>query len=518
MRYAVNSSEMKSYDRNTSEFFGLSSDVLMERAALKVCDHIKEWADEHNSQRKLRALIVSGTGNNGGDGVAISRLLKQSGFLVNLCIVGDFTNLSDMALKQLRIAEKYGIIGDTFSNIRDNKNTSEWDIIVDAIFGIGLSRAATGDFKEAIDYINECKKERADDLYVVSVDMPSGVSADNGQVLGCAVKADATITFNQTKIGQILYPGCEYAGKLFVEDVGITDESFRGKTPGAFFYDEDATNLLPERKKDGNKGTNGKVLIIAGSKEVSGACVLCASACLKAGAGMVRIFTAKENAEAVKTLLPEAMLDTYEDYQVATESLDKAFEWSTCLVIGPGIGTGPRGAELVEHVLTRYDKDVLMDADALNILSMDEKLKNLASNYSRNGRRLILTPHLAEFARLIGRNVGDCKSNLLEYPLVLAKTMHCTIICKDARSIVADSNEKKIYINVSGNDGMATAGSGDVLSGIIGAFFSFGKSGFETATLGAYVHGAAGDVAMARRGRYSMIASDIIDSLKDILV
>lgn len=517
MKYAVTSQEMKIYDRNTSEVFGISGEVLMERASLKVVERIEEWKSQRKCERRYRALVFAGVGNNGGDGAVIARLLKQKGYIVTLVVVGDPTKTSDLLLKQLKICEKYGIAPATFSNVTSNLYSMEWDIIVDALFGIGLSRNITGSFQKAIEYINSCKEEKKSDLLIAAVDIPSGINADNGQIMGSAVKADITVTFNQVKLGEILYPGCEYVGCLYVEDVGITDESFLGKEPAAFYFDEEIKRLLPERKKDSNKGTNGKVLIIAGSKNVSGACVLAASACLRSGAGMVKVLTATENAEIVKSLLPEALIDVYEDFEPVADKLIKDMEWADAVVIGPGIGIDMKGDELLGIVLGSCKKHLVMDADALNLVSMNREYRKLLAEYAVAGRKLILTPHLAEFARLYGKSVTDCKANILTYPKELAKELRCTVVCKDARTVVSDSNEKKIYINVSGNDGMATAGSGDVLSGIIGALVCLENSSFEAACLGTYIHGACGDNAAAKHGKYAMVASDIAAELEDIL-
>jgi len=517
MKCAVTSDEMRRYDRNTSERFGVKPEILMERASICVADEVEKYIASRGKDRKYTALVFAGVGNNGGDGVCVARLLKQRGIRVKLVVVGDIVKCSNLCLQQLKIAENYGINTDTFSNIRDNKNPAEWDIIIDAIFGIGISRNITGICGEAVEYINYCKKVRKDDLFVVAIDIPSGISADDGRICSLCVKADETVTFNYVKLGHILYPGCECVGKLVVRDAGITTESFCGNAPEYFYYDERPSALLPERKKYSNKGTNGKILIIAGSKDISGACALSAAACLKMGAGMVKVFTAYENAEVMKTVLPEALIETYEEYDPVAEKLEEAMKWSTAAVIGPGIGMKGKGAELIKIVLSRYDKNLVIDADGLNLISDDEKLRYLAGNYGKNGRKLILTPHLAEFARLVGKDIKDCKRNILTYPKELAKELHCTVVCKDARTVVSDSNEKKIYINMSGNDGMATAGSGDVLSGIFGALMGTELSSFECACIGTYLHGAAGDKAAERHGKLSMVASDIIEGLEDVL-
>ncbi len=517
MKYAVSSSEMKIYDRNTSEHFGLPTMVLMERASVAVADRIGEWISERSANRRYKALIVAGCGNNGGDGVCVARLLKQRGVDVSLCIVGDPVKMSELLISQLKIAANYGILPEKFSEIKNGKSGRDYDIYVDALFGIGLSRPLVGDSLDAVRFINRCKEEMAEDIFVVSVDISSGVSADTGEVFGEAVRSDATVTFNFKKLGHILYPGCSYSGEILVSDVGITWESFLQREPMAVYFDGKPTDLLPKRIASANKGTNGKVLIVAGSRNISGACILAASACIKSGAGMVRVFTAIENAEAVRALLPEAILDVYEDFEPIRDKLKEAMRWSTQAVIGPGIGCEGKGIELVSVMLKEYDKNLVMDADALNIIAEDEELFNMTSNYCTNGKKLILTPHMGEFARLFKSNIRDCKKNILLYPKDLAKKLHATIICKDARSIVADSNEKKIYINVSGNDGMASAGSGDVLSGITGAFINMSMDSFHIAIAAAYIHGRAGDIAASRKGRYSMVASDIYEALPEIL-
>lgn len=517
MKYAVTGSEMKTCDRNTSEYFGVSSEVLMERASLKVVDHILSWIHNRNCSRKYKALILCGVGNNGGDGACIGRLLKQAGVHVNVCVVGDYTKCSDLLLKQIDILKKYGVATDTFSHIRDTKSPEQFDIIVDAMFGIGLSRPVTGDYAEAISYCNHCKEERQSDLLVISVDIPSGINADNGKVMQSAIRADETVTFNFAKLGQLFYPGCEYSGRLYIDDVGITVDSFLGKEPSCFYFDEPVKELVPQRRMDSNKGTNGKVLVIAGSKDISGACILASNACFKAGAGMVRVFTALENAEIIKTSLPEAMVDTYSEEKDITNKLQLLMDWATSVVLGPGIGTERIAHFLVKKVLDTCEKDLILDADALNIIAEDNELMKKAGEYARNGKRLIMTPHMGEFSRLFKKEIAECKGNMLTYPKELADRLHCTIVCKDARTVVADSVGKKIYINMSGNDGMATAGSGDVLSGIVGAMLSHHLPLFETACISVYLHGLSGDNAASEKGKSYMTATDIIEHIGGLL-
>lgn len=523
MRFIVGTDEMKRIDRNTIEYYGVPSAVLMERAALGVCEQIDKWSDLQNAGRQMSVLVLSGCGNNGGDGIAIARILKLKGYKVTTSLIGDYTKCTDQLIMEMKIAENYGIYADTFSNIRDNKTPSEFDIIVDALFGIGCNRPVAGMYAEAVKYINECKKARGNSLYVISVDMPSGVNSDDGHVFNIAVNADETVTFNFEKIGHIMYPGCEYSGTVTVKDVGITKESFLDKGPRYFAFKSDIKSLLPERRADGNKGSFGKVLVIAGSENVSGACTLCAEAAYRAGAGMVKVFTAETNRTAVQTFLPEALIDTYEDDEsveglnLLSQKLQNAMDWATEIIIGPGIGTGIKAITMVREVLEKFDRDIIMDADALNIIASDEGIDALVSGYSDDYKKVIMTPHLAEFSRLYGSEVKVCKENILEYPKKLADKYNCVIVCKDARTIVAGSDSDLIYINTSGNSGMATAGSGDVLAGIIGAMNENGLEAFEAACIGVYMHGICGDYASNHKSEYSMIAGDIVRAIPEIL-
>mgnify|MGYP003588011924 CR=1 FL=1 len=523
MQYVVTSAEMRRCDQNTSEHFGMDSKVLMERAALAVAARIGEWKTCQETTRALRALVAFGHGNNGGDGVAVGRILAQHGYQVTFMAVGEGGVYSELTRQQMDIVRAYGYEIDTFSNIRENKSQMDWDIIVDAMFGIGCNRPLEYEYEQAVKLIDNIKKIRRNELLVCAVDMPSGISADDGKVCGVAVHADVTVTFNFAKVGQVMYPGCDYTGKLYVEDAGITQAGFLGEIPGAFLYDETAAELLPGRAAYGNKSTFGRILIVAGSSEISGACTLCATTCYRSGAGMVRIFTAKENRETIQTMLPEALLDTYtadtgEEHLTRTcTALRKAMKWSSALCIGPGIGTDTVAHAILETVLREYTHSIVLDADALNLIAEDETLQKLASEYSDSEKWVIMTPHVAEFARLYGSTVAACKDHILAWPRELAEKYHCTVICKDARTVVAGAQNSQIYLNVSGNSGMATAGSGDVLTGLLGALSVCGEDGFKIACMGSYLHGLAGNLAAREYGEYYMLAGDIMKALQQVL-
>lgn len=533
MQYLVTADKMKTCDRNTTEHFGIPSIVLMERAALAVAARISEWRSAIRTQRAYNVLIVSGHGGNGGDGIAIGRILYQHGYRVQIALVDDKDTNPD-TVSEKKSATAYGIPMDTFSNVRANKSQMEWDIIVDAVLGIGCTHDVEGEYAEAVMYINECKKIKDESTLVVAVDIPSGIDTDTGSIHKLAVRADMTVTFNFAKIGQLLYPGTEYCGQLFVEDVGITVDGFMGNLPEYFFFDEDPEELLPRRVGDGNKGTFGKVLIIAGNDKVSGACLLSTQAALHTGAGMVKVISTLANVEVIKQNIPEAMFDSYANIET-DDNINKIenilienMKWASTIVIGPGMGTGLISKNIVRIVLEKFDKYLVLDADALNIIAEDIEIRELARKYSKSGdKQMIITPHVAEFSRLYSSafpnadkksyGVYDVKENILEWPLRLAEYLQCSVICKDARSVVADVNKKQMYVNISGNSGMATAGSGDVLAGVLGALLARRMGGFQTACIGTYIHGLAGNRAASRVGEYYMTASDIIKELANVL-
>ena len=516
IRYAVSAAEMRRCDETTIEHFGVSQMVLMERAALSLCQRVIAV-----SEKRSRIFIFCGSGNNGGDGIAAARLLFQEKFDVTVVCVnhgtgpGDGSKRSDACKRQLKSALKYGVKVVTFEEARKIFTLAKPDVIVDAMLGIGISRPIEGEYLAAVSLINEIG------AYVIAADIPTGLNADNGKVMGKAVLANETATFGFAKLGLIVGMGTRYCGDVRVFEVGITEDGFLSEYPRVAYLDgasskEDIEEILPKRDPNGNKGSFGKALIIAGSSSVSGALMLSAESCLRSGAGMVKVFTDKNNLHAVQTLLPEAMSDVYDssdfDSRKAFSKLDSSLNWCDVIVCGPGLGTGEIGKAIVFHVLKSSNRPLILDADALNIIAEDKEIRELAINYP--GEK-IMTPHLAEFSRLCGKTVPECREDILELPIELAKEFHASIICKDAKSVVTDG--ENIALNLSGNDGMATAGSGDVLSGLLGALIAGYKDPFESAFAGAYLHGLAGDMARDRLGERVMTARDISEELRKIM-
>lgn len=503
-KYFVSSEEMKKYDAVTISHYGIPSLVLMERAALAVTEEI-----EKRTKRGQRVLVLSGCGNNGGDGIAVGRILMQHGYLVDFVLLGNREGCSEETGRQIAIIEKYGCL------LQGKLEDKEYDIIVDALFGIGLSRAVEGSYAQAIEKVNNMS------AFICSVDIPSGIDSDTGRVMNKAVKADITVTFAFEKLGHIFYPGCEYAGEVICRDIGITKESFGKRQPAVYSYGNSCRSsleeLMPARTGNGNKGTFGKVLVIAGSRNMCGAGELCVKSCYRIGAGMVKLVTAEANREIIQRTVPEALLSTYTEEQgTLPEGFMADVQWADGMIIGPGMGTGKTARLMLEYVLKQSGKPIVIDADGLNILARDQELKKYMEGI-RGSRQIILTPHAAEFARISGCTIRAVKENPLKKVKELADLLGCVLVCKDARTLVAAYNGEQIFMNTTGNDALATAGSGDVLAGIIGGLLMQGMTAREAACTGVYIHGILGERAAAESGKYAVMAGDLTEQLKYIL-
>lgn len=504
MKYVVTASEMKACDHGTIEQAGIPSMVLMERAALAVTEVlIKRYPD------RKRVLVVAGKGNNGGDGLAIGRLLAKAGRQVTFFQMKG--NYSEEAGKQREILLHLGF------SICDTWPDGEYDIIIDALLGIGITGEVRGEAREMIRKMNEyrCGFQRKNSFngetvgaerlngmapVICAVDLPSGIDTDTGAMCGEAVKADLTVTFQYLKKAHLLYPGKEYCGRVYLRDVGIENYGICAET--AFTYEkEEAKNLLPQRKTSGHKGTFGKVLLYAGSREMSGAALLCARSVLCSGAGMLKVLTEETNHTLLRTVLPEAML---------AMNPVKDLEWADVLIAGPGIGTSKEAKENLALLLREAKIPMVLDADALNLIAEDPALMELVKE-KVSKQPVILTPHPGEFLRLSGLAMTDYQQEREKAIRTFQEQSHCILVSKDACTVATDGTA--LYLNSTGNDGMATAGSGDVLTGVIGSLLAQGLPAFEAASKGVFLHGLAGDEAALKKGKHGMIASDLIENL-----
>lgn len=506
MQYVVTAKEMKLYDSYTIEKIGLPALLLMERAAMEVVLAVSE-----RCHKKTKVLVFAGCGNNGGDGLAVGRLLSEKGAEVTFYMPKDTKKVSRETKEQMKLLSNLGF------SIQRNLPKGEYDIVIDALFGIGLSREVIGVYREAIDKINRLGSMGA---YVVAVDIPSGICADTGRVLGCGVYADLTVTFSYRKAGQLFYPGREHTGKLLVREIGIAKAALKEFPPSYSAFDEKEMGaLLPKRDKAGNKGSFGKVLLVAGSREAGGAAILCAESILKTGAGMVKVITHEKNRDAFLKRLPEAMLSTYEKMP-NSEELARCLSWADVIVAGPGLcsfdtESKENAALLLKELLKQGKKPFVIDADGLNLLAERKALKKLVKEYEKN--RIILTPHPGELVRLKEITMEEYKSSPVKAVKELAKQLCCIVVGKDAVTLAVSPKEETVFINRFGNDGMATAGSGDVLAGIIGGFLAQMKDSFGAACAGVTLHAMAGDRAASVKSRYGMTASDIIEKAGAVL-
>ncbi len=513
MKYILDKDNMKEIDRISIEEYGIPSLVLMERAALSVAEYIEKKLIKTG---KERIICVCSCGNNGADGLAAARILSDKGYNCDVRIVSANAKKTSEFEHQLNIIARYPDI-----NKISKVDYSAYNIIVDAMFGIGLSRDMSGV------YANEAELINAADAKVVAVDIPSGINSSTGMVMGKCVKADYTITFGYKKLGLVMYPGALYCGKNVVADAGFTRKAI-DKVKKYTYYTKSDLSLLPKRRKDSNKGTYGKVLVIAGSKIMGGAAYLSAAAAMRSGAGMVKIITHIDNKAFILKLLPEAMISTYDDSTSEEEYMsiiEDGVNWASVVVAGPGMGTSEQANTIVKLLLESKaldNKPLIADADILNILSGQKRLNQKFKTFCKS-HKVIITPHVGEMSRLTDKRIDEVKTSLIDTAREYAEEYNLICVLKDARTIVADNNGM-VYINVSGNDGMSTAGSGDVLTGIIAGIIAGINIDsadddicYKLVSLAVYIHGLSGDKAASLLGKRSMKAGDIVDNISRVL-
>lgn len=493
MEYIVTGNEMKLLDDTTSQVFLVPSVVLMEQAAAGVVRELVACFD-----KSKEFAVICGRGNNAGDGIAIARLLNQAGYRCRVYYAfGTDAAGSELFELQKNIYASYG-----FPVTTDIECICKSDVIIDSLFGTGLKRAIEGSLADVISAVNRAN------AYRVAVDVPSGVDSDKGHVMGSAFKADVTYTFSYKKTGLLLWPGCDYCGRVKVVPIGIDDHSFCGNPPSVRALDESDLKKLDDRPAHSNKGTFGKLLIIAGSRNMAGAAVLSARAAYKSGAGLVKIMTPECNRSIIQCALPEALLCTD---VTSADVLEAELKWADAVVIGPGLSKSDDAQMLVETVLKTAEIPLVIDADALNIISESMAL------LKEHKMPVIVTPHLGEMSRLTGYGIPYIQEDIIGVAGEFASLYKVVCVLKDFRTIIAAA-DGEAFINLSGNCGMATAGSGDVLSGIVGGLLVQWHDTKKAATYGVFIHGLAGNMAFDNTGSYGMIASDIIDGLDKVWI
>lgn len=493
MQYIVTKQEMQVIDTYAIEYIGIPDIVMMERAALKLVKQI-----EKVNSNKGRILIVVEGGNNGGDGLAAARILLERGYAVDIYYIGELTKTTEAFQLQMIILKNMNI---SFSKGIPDK---DYSVIVDGIFGVGLSRKIEGVHKEIIDALNSMEGIK------IAIDMPTGIDATTGDILGAAFKADYTVTFVLKKLGMFFSDGIDYCGEVVCTDIGLPRTAIEEIQPKIYAYDQSDMDKIPKRYNNSHKGTYGKVAVIAGSKNMSGAAFLCGKAAYSVGAGLVKIYTHESNRTIVQSQLPEAVMMTYEEYGGALACVEDVLKWATVIVVGPGLGVDTTSERMLYELMMRAEVPMVLDADALNILSNNIELLESISV------PVVMTPHMKEMSRLIDKTPSEIMDNRFEIARDFAKKTGVTLVLKDAKSVVTDGGEQS-YINLAGNNGMSTGGSGDVLSGIIAGMIAGGLSLAEAAKMGTFVHCMAGDKAAEEKGKYAMLASDILNHIEDVL-
>lgn len=500
MEYLLTVKEMQECDAATSQQYRVPAICLMERAALAATEEIaKRISPSH------RILVIAGSGNNGGDAVAVARMLFVSGYSVELLVTGDRNRLSDQTRMQLDCTAAYDVPTRWVSENIQSFDFSAYNCIVDGMFGIGLNREIQGDWARIIQAVNESG------AFVVALDVPSGIQCDDGSIMGCGVRADLTVTFGFRKVGQLLYPGASFCGQLVVRDVGITRHGFLGRTPSVYTYDEtDLRERIPKRRADANKGTFGKVTVVAGSHGMAGAAYLATEAAYKTGAGFVRLVTPEANRTILQTMVPEAVMLPYQEKDPDWNAIAKALDESSVVLCGSGLGTGETALHLLELVLEHPAPHLILDADALNLLARNPEL------WQRVPAHTIITPHVGEMARLVGKDVPYVKTRLRQVAEEFSRERNFCCVLKDARTVVSMPGHPT-FLNVRGCNGMATAGSGDTLAGILAGLLSLGMETKEAGDCGTLLHALAGEAASAQYGNYSMTSVNLLEAIPTVL-
>jgi NAD(P)H-hydrate epimerase len=495
---------MREADRRTIDEIGIPSLVLMENAGRQVVAAMEAM---HGELLERQVAVLCGHGNNGGDGFVVARTLMQRGVSVSVFLMGRVADVRGDARVNLEILGRLGVtvveIGDSqawelhFSEVRD------CSIIVDAIFGTGLNAPVAGLIESVIADVN------AAGITVVSVDVPSGLSADAVERIGESIEADTTVTLGAPKLPLILPPGEHRAGDIVIADIGIPADVIEGlEGPRiALLTRHGMRDLITPRVPESHKGDYGRVLIVAGSRGKTGAAHLAAVGALRSGAGLVTVATPAGCQAVVATMGPEYMTEPLaetEDGGIDPECVDRVLEMARDVIaLGPGLGQAPATQNFVRSLVDRASMPLVIDADGLNAFGANPD--RLAG---REGRDVIITPHPGEMARLVGMSTDEVQASRLEIARNFAAAHRVYVVLKGHRTLIATPDER-IFINPTGNPGMATGGTGDVLTGMIAAWLAQLLDAEAACKIAVYLHGMAGDLAEADEGEVALTSSDL---------
>jgi ADP-dependent NAD(P)H-hydrate dehydratase / NAD(P)H-hydrate epimerase len=505
MKLAVTASLMTELDKLSIQKYHIPGLILMENAGKGIAQVVIDFLGTATGKR---VCIFCGPGNNGGDGYVIARHLKNSGCLIDVYVTAVREKIKGDALTQLTILENNAT---EIHFIQDIPVLEKPDLLIDALLGSGASGPLTGLYAKIVDYANSLS------IPILSVDIPTGVNADTGDVSNPTIKANITATLAVPKIGLLLPPGRMHTGKLVVIDISMPEEVMTFKPPHTWWLEaQDIPSMLPQRASDAYKNQCGAVAVVAGSIGFTGAAALTSEAVLRAGAGLCYLCSPQSLNSIYEIKLTEVITWPFDDAGTGylhngclPELIPKLHE-QNAIAIGPGLGHHIKTVELVHKLLTSLNKPVVLDADGLNACAGST---DLLKNYPGP---LVITPHPGELSRLTGLSTKEILANRTEISKRFAGEWGLTLVLKGAPSIIALKNGD-IFINSTGNAGMATAGSGDVLTGLIAGLIAQGAS-VENATIaGVYLHGLAGDYASQQLGQMSMLAGDILQNIPQAL-
>ncbi len=488
--------QMRLLDEHNISNVGMHSLDLMENAAIAVVD---SEVMQNEIKAGAKFVIFCGPGNNGGDGLAIARLLLNKGCGVEVYLFNPKNSLSaDCDANKEKLKQLPSAILHEITQQFDLPSLGENTVIVDALFGTGLSRPLAGGFASLVEYINACGNK------VVSVDMPSGMlDVEVESRVSVAVKADYTLTFHAIKPAMLLADNQQYLGKVCVLDIGLTEQGFDYKSKYKFTTSEDAKAMLHPRDEFAHKGTCGHALLVAGSQGMCGAAILAAKAALRSGLGKITVHTPQANRLIMQIAVPEAILSIDND-DASVSDIPFAELTYKAVGFGPGVGLADQSVKAFSDLLHKKPSRLVVDADGLNILANHREL------IAQLPQGTILTPHRKEMERLLGSSMSD--SEMLRAAMKMCSNYGIIIVLKGRYTAVC-TPKGEVFFNTTGNSGMATAGSGDVLTGIVLSLLAQGYCPEAAARLGVWLHGKAGDMTLLNESEESLIASDIISNL-----
>lgn len=516
MQILTSPSQMQRFDRMAERRFRIPGAILMENAGRGFVDHLERAFGRVEGKQ---VVVVCGKGNNGGDGFVIARHLVNRCATVTVLLLARAAAIRNDAAANLKILQALQSASAGRLSIREYTgafrapSTLKPEIIVDAIFGTGFEGAPAGIYKSAIAWIN------TRGAFVAAVDIPSGVHGGTGEVRGTAVRADLTITMGAAKIGHFLGRGRDQSGHVAVVDIGVAYTRVPGDArPVTLVEEKDIGRILPQRPRDAHKYSVGKVFILGGSRQFTGAPALAALAALRSGAGAVVLGVPASIHGVLARKLSEVILQPLDETADGTvsakanEVIASRLSWADVVVLGPGLGRNPETDRLILDVYRACDRPLLVDADGLNALAEFPKARR------RRTAPTILTPHSGEMARLLGKTADEVGRHRLDIVHDAARKFSSVVVLKGAPTITASPAGSGIrVVNSTGNPGMATIGMGDVLAGLIAGLVAQGLSPFEGAYAGVFVHGRAGDLAAQRLGERSLLASDVLNTLPTAL-